>query len=95
MGMKMTKADRISKIIAGTQTPETIEENLLLEFYKDALVGHSLAELVTAMMDEFEKLRSEALRMVVYGYAIGQRHYQNRLEEYDASNLPNDDDTVH
>jgi len=92
----MTDGFRITKLIVGEELPATIEESFLVEFYAKALTGALLLDLVLDKERELEDISIEGLRMIMYGYALGQSHCDERLGEFaDSEHEPNDDDTVH
>jgi len=92
----MTNPDRMIELIQGDVIPETLEECTLVEFYSEAILGHGLIECIMPRELEFEQYSNERIKMAVYGYSIGQKHYEDRIEKFKMEDLkPSDDDNLH
>lgn len=92
----MITVQRMIDLISGTIQAETLEEQTLVEYYVNALAGHLLMELVSSDEKKIEKMSAEALRMIMYGYSVGQKHYDERIQQFELEELtPPDSGKVH
>ena len=86
----------MSDLIRGEELPKTQEEHFLVDSYSQALLGISLLEWILEKEQDFETITSEELRMILYGYALGQQHFDERVQDSDFdSNKPSEDDKIH
>ena len=92
----MITGERMSEQIRGERFPETEAEYLLIEFYAKGLLDELLLTIVLSQSNDFDKRTSEELRMALYGYALGQKHYDERIAGFELEKLnPSSNDDVH
>ena len=91
-----TDSNRIKELITRQDKPKTREEEFLIEFYDKALAGDLLFELVMEKEELFSQLNQEDLRLMMYGYSLGQKHFDERTIGFDLEiNKPSGNDGLH
>lgn len=69
----MIDLDRIEKILAGDEEPQTLGEECFLSAYKAGVEGELFFTYLLNIGHLYDKLNKEELHLQDTGYALGQR----------------------
>lgn len=88
----MSIYERWQKLINGEIEPESMGDFALAKAYLRAAKGDSLMNIVIDMKMEMSHYKEEEFECFIFGYAVGQKDFLDKLGGLDLSRIQRDDD---